>query len=581
MNPIAQTFGVLDGIGQDSTGNITPGAFLTKIDLFFESKSATQPIIVEIRECDGLSGFITSRVVPFSKIILESDDINVSSDGSSATPVIFETPVYLLNGVTYALTIQPADGNLDYNVWTARLGGIDKITGNRVTKQPAVGAFHVSTNGTHWDPILDEDLKFKMYFANFGTNQTGTVVLKNINKEYLTLDTVDSDQFPRVDETIHGETTLVLSGAVSANVGDFIVRGSANGVVTFNSGSTVRVKEVTTANKFTNGTKIYKYAKNSGANTGVNATISSQSTPTGKMYFYDSTTQANTTMHLSEPSGSFTSNTFIRGQINGTDARIVSVDNLNVDEFKTFIGRLDLQDTTTTATGKLAISSAALDSTYRRIDINNESALFDDRRFILSRSNENSTLSGAKSAEIRIVLTNTINKRHSPVIDTDRAALFTTENLVNNDSTNEDTTSNGNALTRYIQKTVVLEEGQDAEDLKVFLAAYKPASAEIEVYVKLLNNEDGETIEDKTWLQLTQVTSDTEVSDSENTEDFREYEYSIPSGSLTGDNGEVEYTDGGITYTGYKRFKIKIVLLSTIPTRVPRIRDFRAIALQI
>jgi hypothetical protein len=37
----------------------------------------------------------------------------------------------------------------------------------------------------------------------------------------------------------------------------------------------------------------------------------------------------------------------------------------------------------------------------------------------------------------------------------------------------------------------------------------------------------------------------------------------------------------GVTYTGFKHFKIKVVLLSSTPSRVPRIKDFRAIALQI
>ena len=97
----------------------------------------------------------------------------------------------------------------------------------------------------------------------------------------------------------------------------------------------------------------------------------------------------------------------------------------------------------------------------------------------------------------------------------------------------------------------------------------------------MLNGEDGQSIDDKTWLALTQVTSTTVVSDSENTEDFREYEFGIPTSSLTGSGGEVQYTDSGVTYTGFKFFKIKVVLLSSTPSRVPRMKDFRAIALQI
>ena len=340
------------------------------------------------------------------------------------------------------------------------------------------------------------------------------------------------------------------------------------------------MKEVTIGAKFTDGATIYKYAAGSGANTGVTATISSQSTPTGKTYLFDNSTQSNTHLHVSEPSGTFSANTWIRGQVSGLDARIVSVDNISIDTFKSFMSKLELQDTTTSLTAKLATSSSARDTEFKRVNINDDTS-FSSRRYVLSKSNETANLSSEKSAEFKATLTNGANERHSPAIDNDRTALITVENLVNNDSTNEDSTTNGNALARYLQKTITLADGQDAEDLKIFLTAYKPSTADIKLYAKLLNNDDGETIEDKTWIELSQITSTNVVSDSENTEDFKEFEYNIPTSYLTGDSGEVQYTDNGITYTGFKRFKIKIVLLSTSPSRVPRIKDFRAIALQI
>ena len=153
--------------------------------------------------------------------------------------------------------------------------------------------------------------------------------------------------------------------------------------------------------------------------------------------------------------------------------------------------------------------------------------------------------------------------------------------MINNDSTNEDGTGNGNAIARYVQRTVTLADGQDAEDLKVFITAYKPSTADVKVYVKLLDGEDGETMYDKSWIELSQITSVNTVSDYENTQDFKEFEYNIPTAYLTGDSGEVQYTDNGVLFTGFKHFKIKVVLLSTTPSRVPRIKDFRAIALQI
>ena len=584
-DPIAQTFTV-DTSATATTGSGT-GAFLTKIDLYFQSKtSGSDPMIIEIREVDPSTSYLTNRVVPFGRKILQPSDINISNDGTAPTPVIFNTPVYLLNATDYAFVCKPAAANPDYTVWTARMGQDDLITGNRVTQQPASGMLFASANDRTWTAFQEEDIKFKMYFGNFGTNQSGTAVMKNIDKEYFTLDTVDTGGFPRIGETIHGETTLNLSGAISANVGDIVVQANtssaqANGIVTYNSGSTIRVKEVTTATKFTDSATIYKYAAGSGANTGTSATISSQSTPTGKTYLYDATTQSNTIIHLSEPSGLFSANTFIRGQSDGRDARIVSIDNLPVDTFHTHLSKIAPRSTTAAVTGKLATSASARDSSFRKI-VDNGDTIYDNRRFVLSKTNETNNLSGEKSAELNIALTNTTNRFQSPAIDNDRAALFTVENLINNDSTGEDSTSGGNSLARYITRTITLADGQDAEDLRVIIGAYKPSTATIEVYYKILNREDGDTLDDHSWIQMTQVTSTTIVSDTEDQNDLNEYEYKIPDAQLTGGSGEVEYVNSaGVTYTGFKQFAIKIVLLSTSPSRVPRMRDFRAIALQI
>ena len=577
-DPIAQTFRVSDGLGSN-----IPGAFLSKLDLFFSAKDEAQPVIVEIRECDPSTSFVTSNVVPFSKVIVPAADINISTTGTSPTPIVFETPVYLLNNKDYAFVIIPADTNPNCTVWTARLGENDLLTGNRVTKQPAAGLLFASANDRTWSPVQEEDIKFKMYFANFRTNQSGSAIFKNTDKEYLTLDTKDTtDLFNRAGESVNGETTLTLSAAPGGvTIGDTLVGGTstANGTVTNVSGSNVRLKEVTTANKFTNSETVTLFkAGIAGGNT---ATVSSQATPTAKVYFFDNITQANTMVHLSEPSGSFVANTYIRGQISGLDARIATVDNLPIDTFQSFVSKLELQDTTAALTAKLATSGSALDTAFRKVNVNADTA-YDTRRFVLSRSNEVANLSSAKSAQFTVTLTNGANVRHSPAIDNDRAAMFTVENLINNDSTNEDTTANGNAIARYVQRTVTLAEGQDAEDLKVFISAYKPSTSNIKLYIKLLNGEDGDSIDDKTWLELSQVTSTTVVSDSENRDDLREFEYGIPTASLTGAGGEVQYTtSAGVTFTGFKYFKIKAVLLSTSSSIIPRVKDFRAIALQI
>ena len=74
----------------------------------------------------------------------------------------------------------------------------------------------------------------------------------------------------------------------------------------------------------------------------------------------------------------------------------------------------------------------------------------------------------------------------------------------------------------------------------------------------------------------------TRYSDSENPDDFIEYEYEIPSANMTGAGNEVQYTNSeNVTYTGFKQFAIKIVLTTSNPSKPPRFKDLRAISLQV
>jgi hypothetical protein len=171
------------------------------------------------------------------------------------------------------------------------------------------------------------------------------------------------------------------------------------------------------------------------------------------------------------------------------------------------------------------------------------------------------------------------NRYHAPVIDKERVSLYTVENIVNNLTTNEESNGGGDAQARYITKTVTLADGQDAEDLKAFITAYKPSSAGVNVYYKILHGEDGDTIDQRPWVNMTQVTNGEVVSDSENEEDYKEYEYTIPTGNLVAD--VVQYTNTqSVTYAGFKRFAIKIVLTSSNTVKVPRVTDLRVVALQ-
>lgn len=87
---------------------------------------------------------------------------------------------------------------------------------------------------------------------------------------------------------------------------------------------------------------------------------------------------------------------------------------------------------------------------------------------------------------------------------------------------------NGSGIpSRYISKNVVLAEGQDSEDLAVFLTAYRPAGTDIKVYAKLLNAADSDPFDDKSWTPMID-TSATLFSSSVNKDDYVELKYEMP-----------------------------------------------------
>jgi hypothetical protein len=139
----------------------------------------------------------------------------------------------------------------------------------------------------------------------------------------------------------------------------------------------------------------------------------------------------------------------------------------------------------------------------------------------------------------------------------------------------EDAKSGGNAYSRYIARKVTLADGFESGDLRVFLTAYKPSGSNIYVYYKLLSKSDTDTFDNKSWQLMAQLGNENYVSSSPT--DYRELTFAPGTNGTA--NNTVSYTSGTSTFTKFKTFAIKIVLTGTSTTDVPKVRDFRGIAL--
>lgn len=174
-------------------------------------------------------------------------------------------------------------------------------------------------------------------------------------------------------------------------------------------------------------------------------------------------------------------------------------------------------------------------SDSNKVEINNNSSNFvlNYPAHIASRSNEvqnsSNLFANSKSMNSTLVFSSD-NPFVSPYVTENNLDFITSEFYINNTSTNE-AYANGSAHTRYISKTVTLEKDQIAEDLIVYLTAFKPSGTDVEVYVRLLSEEDNEFITDKNWTKLAlDVPSGGSINSiNSNPNDLIELKYTIPS----------------------------------------------------
>ena len=190
-DPLAQTFLV----------NAVGGAFVSKIDIFFATKDTTIPVSLEIREV--VNGTPGKRVLPFSKVTLNPDQVNISNTVVSIvdrttksttempkydtpTTFTFPSPVYVEDQAEYSIVLVSNSNN--YRVWISNMGDAIPDSSQTISEQPYAGVLFKSQNASTWTPNQDQDLKFTIWRAKFDTTVVGNVEFVNDVLPYDTLD---------------------------------------------------------------------------------------------------------------------------------------------------------------------------------------------------------------------------------------------------------------------------------------------------------------------------------------------------------------------------------------------------------
>lgn len=590
-DPLAQTFSINFNDGTD-------GCFVTKFDIFFKQKSSTLGLTIQVRETDN--GYPSPVILSQKQI--SASQVNVSDDGTSATTIVLDTPVFIRNNKDYCIAVLPDQNTPDYFIWTAVPGQPDVATNSVDNGDFGIGVLFLSSNDKVWTPIQNEDVKIKAYYAKF-TSTSGSILLENDNYEFLSVSNTEgsfvggervaqkntsyitSAVFTGNTTSAVVNTTASLTSSVSADDYLLIVYGDSatsakTGTVSVSSGNTTvtgsgtsfnteygvgdyllinsNVREVTA---IANSTQLTIDAPLSAvaasvAHYGVTDTVQVNkvvSVNTSSVTLRDFLTKTidNSTVYsgvqkvvtgvidkinnddtivlksstAANSSFVFAANRSVVGGTSQARCTIDALDDYTVNYVEPHISTVVPNPTGVSITQAIVGTSATTANQSISFGISNKT-LYEAE--IRSRSNEIVTYSGAKSLNMFVSLTRPANSNKiSPIIDLNPASAVVLQNRINNSSANE-TTSYGSALVRYISKQVVLADGLDAEDFKLYLTAYKPVGTNVLVYGKFLSGSDPESFSDKEWTLLDQTTESNLYSDSANLDDYIDYEFSVP-----------------------------------------------------
>jgi len=308
--------------------------------------------------------------------------------------------------------------------------------------------------------------------------------------------------------------------------------------------TTVGRGEVLWPNNISNATSLF--VKNSPLNANISGSQAIPvSAPVGKVVSIDYTrnlvildkstanslTGAASAANLYATTSFFAPGRTLLGTQSGATAIIAAVNDMKVGSVQPVVLSSTPQGTSVTYTANVTASDY---TTFQYPTFNPAVTNYftNNQVIVASRTNEVLNMSGNKSFVITANLASNSGLL-TPTVDLlSRATLQSKSNMINQYPVGENT-NNGTATSKSISKIVTLSDGNDAEDLTVYLTAYKPQGTNLTVYAKLLNASDGDKFEDKDWSVLVQVTDPNQYSDSANQQDYKEFQYSLPKNPMT------------------------------------------------
>lgn len=274
--------GWYDPLAQSFITDIDGGVFMTGVEVYFNTKDDNIPVSMQVRTMEN--GYPTTNILPFSDVTLEPSAIQLSETAAIPTKFTFRSPVYIPQSQEHCFVLL-SDSN-SYQVWISRMGE-QEISGDRtISEQPYAGVLFKSQNASTWTADQYEDLKFKMYRAEFDITQNSRLVINNStlgrgNDGIINLRRNAIQTFtPRLKLTTNTPSSGPPAQVLSFSVGSRIrQRGSITGTSFTGEGTVTAVKQlVGGAFELTIENKSNTFSIGSSTGSGINGRIISSGT---------------------------------------------------------------------------------------------------------------------------------------------------------------------------------------------------------------------------------------------------------------------------------------------------------------
>lgn len=372
------------------------------------------------------------------------------------------------------------------------------------------------TNATH--AVLSRAPIFSNTVAKFKKTVVGISYDWNPIKNRLVLrDSV-------ANSTMFFSNSSILTATIAAGGSGY---SNNDKIVISGGGSNINATASVTTNA-TGGIIAINFSNTGNGFTGSAVTVAVQNTTGGTA----NGSSASLTINATTQIGSY-----VKGVVSKSVAKISTVDNFPVHEFDAEILNVSPSTGVVNVTHDFSnttyyVNTSLFATTY----LGSLNSIRNYNAIIASRSNEVLNLTNLYNANNSAVFKVNLGVNQSnvelyqaPYIYDEKMDVIVLNNNINNDANNEWKPYGGNALSKHITSKVSFGNNVFAEDLIVYLDAWKPANTTVKIYAKLWKDTDNDPFDDKYWTPLEQTNPNTAVSSSStDTSDVVEFTYGLP-----------------------------------------------------